>query len=168
MRRAELICGLVVAVVGAGALQMALELSMFNTQHAPGPGFFPTLLSGLLLGLGLLLAFTSARRSPDPAETERFGPDGELIDRRQARRHQLRAGIVWVCFAATVPLLSVLGFVPTMAILVFLLVFGVENRHNWRSIVAAIAIPVATSVIFVDLLGIPLPLGLLSTNSLGI
>jgi putative tricarboxylic transport membrane protein len=160
MRKAELALGLVVAAVGAYALSLALDMAMYSSSHVPGPGFFPTLLSGLLLGLGLLLAVTSLRR-------KRGTEDAEAPEPVNWHR-QMRAGAVWLCYAVSIPLLTLLGFVPTGALLVFALLFGVEGRRNWRALAAAILIPVAASVVFVDLLTIPLPQGLISHGPLGI
>jgi hypothetical protein len=174
MRRAELVSGLVVAVLGALALQMALNMAMFSQSHAPGPGFFPRVLSVLLLVLGLLLAASSLPRTKSKPVSEQAGsadlvnPAGPAGGARTELRRQARAGLVWLCFAVAVALLALLGFVPTMAALVFVLIFAVEGRHTWWSLLVAAAIPVAASFLFVDLLSIPLPVGLLSHAPLGI
>jgi putative tricarboxylic transport membrane protein len=169
MRRADLALGLVVAAVGAYALSLALDMSMYGANRVPGPGFFPTLLAGLLLGLGLLLAATSVRRRHEPAADGSAGAAGRADpDSRGDWHRQARAGTVLLCYAVSVPLLGLLGFVPTAALLVFALLFGVEGRRNWGALSAAILIPVAASIIFVDLLTIPLPQGLLSHGPLGI
>jgi putative tricarboxylic transport membrane protein len=165
MRRAELITGLVVAAIGAYALSLALNMALFGANSVPGPGFFPRLLSGLLLGLGLLLAVNSIRRRAKPADAD-ADQDAERPP-NQARR-QLRAGSVWLCYALSAPLLTILGFVPATALLVFVLLFAIEGRRNWRSLVAAIVIPVATSALFVDVLTITLPTGLISNGPFGI
>jgi putative tricarboxylic transport membrane protein len=168
MRRADLITGLVAAAVGAYALQLAFDLGMYGAHRVPGPGFFPRLLSSLLLGLGLLLAVRSLRRRPvtvQPGTAEGAETTGGY---RDEVRRQLRAGSVWLCLVLSVPLLALLGFVPSMALLVFVLLFAVEGRRDWRAVLTAIVIPVACSALFVDLLTIPLPTGLLSHGPLGI
>ncbi|HEX5493057.1 MAG TPA: tripartite tricarboxylate transporter TctB family protein [Mycobacteriales bacterium] len=181
MRRADLITGLVVAGVGAYALSMALDLAMFGTHRVPGPGFLPTLLSVLLLVLGLLLAATSLRGRPEPAPAvdppdssgAPAAPGGEYVRDPGAvapteGRRVLRASTVLLCYAACVPLLTVVGFVVATALLIFGLLFGVEGRRNWRATVAAIVIPVATYILFVNVLTISLPVGLLGPGPLGI
>jgi putative tricarboxylic transport membrane protein len=160
MRLTELITGLVVASVGAYALDLALKMSMYGVGGIPGPGFFPRLLSGLLLGLGLLLAAVAVRSRPAPSPGR--------LSRGEEGRRELRAGTVWLCYAACVPLLTLLGFVPTMALLVFALVFGFEKRRTWRGLAVAIVVPVAISAVFVNLLTIPLPEGLISHGPFGI
>ena len=71
----------------------------------------------------------------------------------------MRAGSVWLIFLISVPILTILGFVPAMAILVAAVLFGVERRLNWRALVVAIVVPVAVYELFVHLLTIPLPVG---------
>jgi hypothetical protein len=75
--------------------------------------------------------------------------------------------LVWVLFVASVPVLSVLGFVPTMVLLMAALMFGVERRRGPRPLFGVIVIPVALYVLFVDLLSIQLPTGLIYLGPLG-
>lgn len=173
MQRADVVAGTVVAVLGAFALVTALNLAFLSDSGVPGPGFFPTLLSGLLVVLGVVLGATRAlawqRRGrargdgdvdPDPSGRPSAG-EPAAADSPSGRSKVLRAGTVWVCFLVAVPILTFLGFVPAMAILIALLLFGVERRLNWRSLVVAVVVPVGVYELFVHLLGIPLPTGVL-------
>jgi hypothetical protein len=161
MQRADVVAGTVVAALGAFALATALNLAFLSDSGVPGPGFFPTLLSGLLVVLGILLAVISLRKRPVTADEPAGHEDSAiLVEQRSPRERILRAGAVWICFAVAVPVLTVLGFVPAMAILIAVLLFGVERRLNWRSIVLAVVVPVGVYELFVHLLSIPLPTGL--------
>jgi hypothetical protein len=171
MQRADVVAGVAVAAFGAFALVTALNLAFLSTSGVPGPGFFPTLLSALLLLLGVLLGVTSLRRRPEPTDDDEAPSrqlPGELVDEvgPSGRTRVLRAGTVWLCFAVSVPILAVLGFVPAMAILIALVLFGVERRLNWRALVVAVVVPVAVYELFVHLLTIPLPVGLLNLGPL--
>lgn len=171
MQRADVVAGVAVAALGAFALVTALNLAFLSTNGVPGPGFFPTLLSGLLLLLGVLLGATSLRRRPEPGPGADESPSrqlpGELAEEGPSGRARvLRAGTVWLCFAVSVPILAVLGFVPAMAILIALVLFGVERRLNWRALVVAVVVPVSVYELFVHLLTIPLPVGLLNLGPL--
>jgi len=182
MRRADLITGVVTAALGAYALKQALDLAMFGTHRVPGPGFFPTAISALLLFLGVLLAVTSLRPHPTgavaaigpqaaaPSGTAAPAGTGALAgsEERAGWQPVARAGSVWLCFSVTTVLVGVLGFVPATAILVFVLLCGIEGRRDWRALLAAIAIPVATFALFVNVLSIQLPLGLIGNGPLGI
>lgn len=170
MQRADVVAGVAVAAFGALALVTALNLAFLSTSGVPGPGFFPTLLSALLLLLGVLLGVTSLRRRPEPTDDEAPSRQlpGELVEEvgPSGRTRVLRAGTVWLCFAVSVPILAVLGFVPAMAILIALVLFGVERRLNWRALVVAVVVPAAVYELFVHLLTIPLPVGLLNLGPL--
>src|ERR1700759_1211831 len=118
MQRADVVAGTAVAALGAFALVTALNLAFLSQSGVPGPGFFPTLLSGLLVVLGIVLAVMSLRRrqeSADAADTDdpaRHVP-GELVaDGPSGRARVMRAGSVWLCFLVAVPVLTYLGFVP--------------------------------------------------------
>lgn len=180
MQRADVVAGTVVAVLGAFALVTALNLAFLSDSGVPGPGFFPTLLSGLLVVLGVVLGATSAlgrqrrgraRRDSDVDAADPAGrpSSGELTAAASpsGRGQVLRAGTVWVCFLVAVPILTFVGFVPAMAILIALLLFGVERRLNWRSLVVAVVVPVGVYELFVHLLGIPLPTGVLPLGPFG-
>jgi putative tricarboxylic transport membrane protein len=158
MQRADVVAGTAVAALGAFALVTALNLAFLSDSGVPGPGFFPTLLSSLLIVLGVVLGVTSLRKRPvaEPAA------GGEPEDEPSARTSILRAGTVWVCFLVAVPILTFLGFVPAMAILIALLLFGVERRLNWKSLVVAVVVPVGVYELFVHLLSIPLPTGVIA------
>jgi putative tricarboxylic transport membrane protein len=163
MQRADVVAGTVVAALGAFALVTALNLAFLSDSGVPGPGFFPTLLSGLLVVLGILLAVISLRRRAAAAAGEPPADHEDsaiVVEERSPRERITRAGAVWICFAVAVPILTVLGFVPAMAILIAVLLFGVERRLNWRSIVLAVVVPVGVYELFVHLLSIPLPTGL--------
>jgi hypothetical protein len=159
MQRADVVAGTAVAVLGAFALVTALNLAFLSDSGGPGPGMFPTLLSGLLVVLGVVLGVTSLRKRPatEPdtgAEAQEPGETG--------RARVLRAGTVWLCFLIAVPVLTFLGFVPAMVILIALLLFGVERRLNWKSLVVAVVVPVGVYELFVHLLSIPLPTGVIA------
>jgi Tripartite tricarboxylate transporter TctB family len=194
MRRADLFLGVVVAVVGALALEMALHLAMFAQSGAPGPGFFPRLITILLTGLGVILAVTSLRRPRQAGGAGALGdrPAGQEAGPGQqnqeavigpldpgplaagpetagdGRRRFLRAGSLWLLFSLAVPLVVVLGFVPAAVAFIYVLLFTLEKRRNWRAVAVAIAAPVAVSFIFTVLLKVQLPQGALSHLPLGI
>jgi hypothetical protein len=195
-RRADLILGVVIAALGAWALSMALDLSMFTRSHTPGPGLFPTLVSSFMLALGVLLAvlcsrdllagrrdrsesdLAGVRPATDAAPSNPAPGDSALIDSAridsvpvesgpsQSRRIG-RAGAVFACYVVAMPLMSILGFVPAAAVLIVLVLFGVERRRDWRALAAAVLIPVAAFYLFVHLLTIQLPTGLLDLGPLG-
>jgi putative tricarboxylic transport membrane protein len=149
MRLANLVLGLVVAAIGVLALVEASELDMFGEHGVPGPGFLPTLVAAALLVLGLLLAVLTVvrRRTPVPEPEE---PDFQV-------RGLLRAGRVWIGFLVSIPVMTLIGFIPAMVILVAYLVFAVERIRGVKPVLVAILVPAAIYAIFAFLLGVDLP-----------
>jgi putative tricarboxylic transport membrane protein len=147
--------GLVTAVVGAAATWDARGLSMFGDHNVPGAGFFPKILAGLLIVLGLLLAAMAVRdRSKvDEAEVE-LDPDAPSPARRM-----LRPVAVLIVFGVIAPLVAIIGYIPAMVLLVLVILYGIERRRDFRSLLAAVLIPVATYVLFAHFFAIPLPSG---------
>ena len=140
--RAELVLGVIVTAVGAYALSVALRLTLFGKNHVPGPGLFPTLITIGMLILGVLLAVLSVRdavrsRPASVAESVEATDDESAAEGASQRQRLLRAGIVFLCYAIVMPLMPILGFVPAAALLVLLVLIGVERRlvgHHDREV----------------------------------
>lgn len=171
MKRAELALGLAVSVVGAGALAMALQMSLF-AGGVPGPGFFPVLCSSGLAILGLVLAWQSLQAAIP--EVRAVGPVGPAEGRRRKlstnepdEPDPRRTLAVWGGYVAAVPLLYALGFTLTMMALMAYLLVVVERRWSPRAIAAIVLVPPAVYLLFVHLLGIDLPEGLTGPGMLG-
>lgn len=158
MRRLDLLTGSVTTAVGALAFWDATGLAMFGDSHVPGPGFFPKVLSGLLTALGLALAGMSLRERDEPAPNADAAND-EPSDEAPTRGGRVRAFAVLVAFGVIAPLVAVVGYVPAMALLVLVVLYGIERRRDFRSLVAALLIPVATYLLFAHAFSIPLPNG---------
>lgn len=157
MRRLDLLTGSVTTVVGALAFWDASGLTMFGDSHVPGPGFFPKILSGLLAALGLALAVMSLRERDEPPNAE-SGTD-DPAEEAPTRGGRVRAFAVLVAFGVIAPLVGVVGYVPAMVLLVLVVLYGIERRRDFRSLVAALLIPVATYLLFAHAFSIPLPNG---------
>lgn len=141
--------GGVVALLGLVALLGALRLDLFGDNDEPGPGFFPALLSGLLIVLGLVLAASylfGTRRDPEHMEQ---------LDLRAGRMG--RSGAVWLTFVVTVALLPLVGFLVTSLLLVGFLVFAMERQRSVKAFAAVLVLPVATYLVFAIALEVQLP-----------
>jgi hypothetical protein len=157
MRRLDFYTGLVTAAVGAAATWDARDLSMFGDHNVPGPGFFPKILAGLLIVLGLLLAGIAVREKPEEPELDGVEADGGQPG--ATRRAMLRPIAVLVVFGVIAPLVAIIGYIPAMVLLVLVILYGIERRRDFRSLLAAVLIPVATYVLFAHFFAIPLPSG---------
>jgi hypothetical protein len=153
MRRLDLYTGLVTAAVGAAATWDARDLAMFGDHDVPGPGFFPKILAGLLIVLGLLLAGLAVREKPEEPDA-----DAEPDDVSPGRKILRPIGVL-IVFGVIAPLVAFIGYIPAMILLVLVILYGIERRRDFRSLLAAVLIPVATYVLFAHLFSIPLPSG---------
>jgi hypothetical protein len=66
---------------------------------------------------------------------------------------------VLIAFGVIAPLVAVIGYVPAMVLLVLVVLYGIERRRDFRSLVAAVLIPAATYLLFAYVFAIPLPAG---------
>ncbi|MFI5614013.1 tripartite tricarboxylate transporter TctB family protein [Amycolatopsis sp. NPDC051903] len=179
MRRAEVVSGVVVSVVGVGALIPALGMGFFGPDGGLGPGFFPIALSAALVVLGGVLAVQGTR--PQQVQVRAVGGAVSQVEKEakaavaeedgpppRGLRRIPKPALVWLSFAAAAAVMPVFGFVVTSVVLLLVLFFGVERRRGVLPLVAAIAVPIALYELFVDLLAIQLPVSLLDLGVLGI
>ena len=135
--------GIVLMVLAGIALADAWQLP-FGSLLAPDAGFFPQLLSVLLLIAGGIIVATSFVSASDPAH---FSPQSWHV------------GIAIAAFIAYGLVLTRLGFVLTTIGIMLLMVRGL-GRMKW-SHALLIAIPsVLVSYVGFTQLGVPLPRGL--------
>jgi hypothetical protein len=174
MRRADVAFGGVITAIGAGALVMALSMPFFS-QNTPGPGFFPRFVAAGLVVLGLIQAVSGLR--PAKPVVRVIGPVSELerithgkaVQRGSDRPFfSARPLIVLAAYIASVPLLAVLGFVPTLIVMLAFLFFFVERRRGIAPWIAIAVVPIATWLLFASLLGMEMPVGMLHLGFLGL
>jgi hypothetical protein len=174
MRRADVVLGAVVTAVGAAALVLSLKMR-FYADHIPGPGFFPTLLTSGLVILGLLLVRQGLK--PEAPEVRAIGAVSDVEKNRHGKADTdeaagpflpKRSVAVMAGYVAAVPLLAFIGFVLTTMLLMAYLLFFVERRRGFGPISAVIVVPIAVYLLFVQLLGIELPVGIIGLGVLGI
>jgi putative tricarboxylic transport membrane protein len=147
--RTDLGGGLISAAVGAAVL---LHVRTFPQlpDGSPGPALFPGIVGALLVVFGLVLAVRAVRTRGRAVAPGAPAAPGNVV----------RALAVLGFVVAYFLLAEAVGFILTMAVLLFLLtwVLGV------RPLVAAALAVVTTGVIvllFRELLLVPLPVGLL-------
>jgi hypothetical protein len=134
------------AFVLGGALLLALSTDYpFGTLASPGAGMLPTLIIGLLMILGAVL-FARAGESPPLA---------------QISWTDLPHAVCVVAVAAgAAALYTMLGFLVTVGMLLFVLTFLVERRPFLTSLAFSVGVTAAAYTLFRFLLKTPLPRGL--------
>jgi putative tricarboxylic transport membrane protein len=135
------------AFVLAGALVYALSGDLpWGSMAMPGAGMMPKLAIGLMIAFGFVLV-ARAGESPPLAEVR-------WTDLPHAALVVLVAG-------AAAWLYTRLGFLLTVSLLLFTLVFAVERKNIVRAAAFSIGVTVLAYLLFGMLLKAPLPRGLI-------
>ena len=137
----DLLAGLLFVVVGVVAFWLARGYR-FGSSSMMGPGYFPAVLSGVLVILGLIVG-ARGLRAPE-AITERVSLRGLLA---------LTIGVLF--FAVTV---RRLGFVPALAGLVVISALARQGARPGETIALTVVITVLLVGIIIWGLGMPYPL----------
>ena len=133
--------GLMLAVVGLGALLIARDYPM-GTVLRMGSGYFPTILSGILIVFGIVLmlrAFTTS----------------ESIEGGLSLRALLILPTALCLFGY---LLDRAGFIPAMLVIVIGSAIAGREFRLLEVVALAIGLTAASVVIFIFGLGLPYPL----------
>jgi putative tricarboxylic transport membrane protein len=129
------------AVLALGYL-LAGRRYPLDTLATPGPGIFPLAAGVALLALAIWQLLAARRTVPDPA-------GGGAVPRAS-----LIMSVVLALYAATLP---VLGFTLTSFVLVFVAARLMGLAGWWRPAALALGVTLASRVLFVTWLGVPLP-----------
>lgn len=135
--------GLLVVAIGAGFLLFGRELE-FGTARSMGPGYFPTVLSLLMIALGAALTVLAWR---SPAEEGAFS-------------HVPWRGLLLILGATVLFGLTLRGLgLGPLLVLVVLATAWASRYATWRSsLPLALGLALFCSTLFIKLLGLPLPL----------
>jgi hypothetical protein len=130
------------AVLAVGYL-LAGRRYPLDTLVTPGPGIFPLAAGLALLALAAWI-FLAAGRAPSAAASTGV----------PVRRTQLTMAAALALYAAALP---ALGFLPTSFALVVVAARLMGLPGWWRPAALGIGVTVASRVVFVTWLGVPLP-----------
>jgi hypothetical protein len=129
--------------IAAGVLVFALSGDLpFGTLASPGAGMMPKLVLGLLIAFGAILV-ARAGESP-PLATIDWG------DFRHA------ATVVGVTAVATA-LYTKVGFVISVSLLLFVLLYFIEKRSLLSTLAVSLGVTIGSYLLFSTLLKSPLP-----------
>lgn len=140
--------GIVILLFGTVMFVMSTSLSYYG-QYGPGPGLFPSWLSGVLIILSILFIVDSAKK-----QQLRFR--AVMPERKVMKRLAATVGAI----ALFIVIAPYVGF--TLASIVVLLILLLPSFSWLWSIGIAVAVTLVLFVIFDVMLNIPLP-----TNALG-
>ena len=131
------------AFVIGGALVFAMSGELpFGTLASPGAGMMPKLVLTLLVAFGALLVLR-AGESPPLAEVAW----GDFV----------HASTIVAAASIAIGAYTVIGFIPSVSLLLFALIYIVERRNIWRSLAVSIFVTIGSYYLFNTLLKSPLP-----------
>lgn len=137
----DFVSGIVFLAIGGAFFALGRGYSM-GTGRSMGPGYFPTLLSVLLMAVGAVLAVKSALKPGEATPVPAFR----------------KLAVITVSVVAFGLLLRPLGLVPAILALV-LIAAPLSVKHTWKATaLLAVGLAAGSSLVFVVLLGLPLPL----------
>lgn len=160
MRIPDRISGLALALLGAAAFWGGLMLPPMRGQPV-GPSAFPMVAGAGLVLVGLLIALGVGRRFEEAAAAElaRLGgadPAQEAYAQRRRWHVLIPPALLIFYYLAS----ERLGFVPVAAFMIGVLAYFLNADRRWI-LPVAIGGAVAVQLVFVKLLRVPLPAGLL-------
>lgn len=133
--------GILFVVIGLGGLIFAQDLS-FGSSHNMGPGYFPTILSVLILAIGVVVMLKGVTIE---------GPEIEEI--------RLRPLLVMVASMLLFGLLiKTAGLVVTGTLITIFVAYAQAGVRIRETVVFALALTAFITIVFVYALGQPLPI----------
>ncbi|MGH7772606.1 MAG: tripartite tricarboxylate transporter TctB family protein [Candidatus Binatia bacterium] len=148
MSRADRWAGAVFLLLGILVVIETHRLD-YGSGYGAGPGFFPFWLGGTIALLGAILLLKALRR---PNATEE-----DSVQATQWRKKIIAYGAL-LAFVLTV---EIVGFITGFALLFAFLLVVIEREGWLRSILAALTAGAGLYLLFVRLLQVKLPSGLL-------
>jgi hypothetical protein len=134
--------GVVYLTVGLFGIMIGREYS-FGSAGRMGPGYFPFVISCLLVLFGLVSIFRSLRVAGDPVEPFAWKP--MLL-------------VIGAVFAFGL-LISTAGLIIAMLTMVLMSAAASEKfGFDWKAVLGLFALIAFCSLVFVKALGVPLPL----------
>jgi hypothetical protein len=141
LARRDIWAGLMLIGIGAAAMLIARDYP-FGTALRMGPGYFPTLVGGLLIVFGLVVLATGLR-------------EGEPIGGPWSLRALIIVPLSLVLFGL---LMTHAGFIPAMVVLIFGSATASTEFRPLEVLLFAIALTALSAAVFVYALGLPYPL----------
>lgn len=171
------------ALLGLVAVIMGFGYGFIGENDQIGPGFMPVLTGGFILlaslaeigrlylapkgqstaGLGGVAEELSAEAAA--AQSMAHAEAGEEEERdtfgRTAKQRSRTIPLIFVILLAAILLSQLIGMLLSLGLMMFTIVLFVEKKPLIPSLLTSAAVLIAAYLIFVQMLGVPLPQGLL-------
>lgn len=149
MRQHDIISSLLLCLVGAAFAWGGFHLG-FGALNAPGAGFIPVLIGGLLSLLSVVLLLITAAKHPAQPET----------GSRAAKTHWRNVVPALISLILYILLLNPLGYVVTTCFFLLYLLKFIGGKRWGASIAISVMASVASYLVFKVLLEVRLPAGM--------
>jgi hypothetical protein len=133
--------GMMLIGIGAAALFIARDYRFGSTLRM-GPGFFPTILGGILIAFGVCIAAVGLR-------------SGEKIQGSLSIRALILLPLSLLLFGI---LMQLAGFIPALVALVFVSAASGREFRLMEVLLLTVVLTVASVAVFIWGLGLPYPL----------
>lgn len=141
--RRDIFAGLFFIAVGLGFFFVSRTYNLGSASRM-GPGFFPMLLGGVLTFLGALVSLQGLKQASDAGENVPVA----------ARSAAIIIGST-LLFALA---LSYAGLIAAVVLLVVVASAAVGRQFKWQTFALAAGLAAFSALLFVMLLGLPVPL----------
>ncbi|WP_168380993.1 tripartite tricarboxylate transporter TctB family protein [Modicisalibacter radicis] len=155
---------LILVAIGAAFSTLSIDYCVLGEEARISPGFVPFIAGLLLVAFGAMIGWETWKSrvhvttNPTGEDT---GPETETD--KQARHNTTKSvALIFGLLLIAVILSPILGFLLTFSILVFAILAVVEREHFWFSLVISLSIGLLAWLIFYQLMGIRLPLGIIA------
>ena len=150
MQRSYQVTGIVLLLLALFIAFESLQLKYYSSL-GPGPGFFPLWLSILLAVLAVIMVLKATLGKSDPMPAD-FLP---------TRTGVIRMGVVALSLIGTILCIEPIGFSLTMLPMYLVLLYTFGQRNLLTIALVALAGSFGVDYVFVNLLHVPLPRGIL-------
>lgn len=131
---------IVIILIGLAGIYFGKDLTM-GTAGRMGPGYFPRLLSWLIVAIGLFIGFKSLLADGPPIQTPKYRP------------------ILFVLMAIMMfgYLMKYVGLFITAIVLVLIAAYARRDVNLTETLIFGVGLSLATILVFAYALGQPLP-----------
>lgn len=166
MMTRELVGGIAAILLGSGYLATALQIRASALADAVGPAGIPKALAVVMIALGVVLCVQSLLAGRRKRALEPIDRDAEQLDQEVEGigfAGILRAGGLLAIGIAYLMIVRTVGYVPAIGALIVACALYGGAALTWRVFAIGIVGALFYWVLFVLILGIPLPAGILSS-----
>lgn len=156
----EAVGGLAAIILGAAYLHFAGQMRASSLADSFGPKGMPLVYGWLMLGLGVVLLAQSLVLGLRLSKADRHAAQSQAWDGQG--RKILWAGGLFAMAVIYVLIVQALGYLPSIALLTLAVALYLGAPLSWRPVAIAIGGAIVLWLIFVKLLGVPMPRGILA------